>query len=140
MECAFEELCNRFDLQLKRLHARGETQRGIIILDESSYENSLQRLVRDFRILGTRWGVLVNVAEIPMFVDSRACRAIQMADHIAYAVFRRYHAGDTSYLDIIAPRFDSEQGRMHGLVHKQTQLTTCTCLACQNKKLTAQGR
>lgn len=141
MECAFEELCSRFDLQLKRLHAEGETHRGIIIIDKSSYETSLQGLVRNFRSLGNRWGKkLVNVTEVPLFVDSRACRAIQIADHIAYGVFRRYQAGDTSYFDIISSRFDSEQGRVHGLVHKQTQLPTCMCLACQSRKLTAQFR
>lgn len=136
MECAFEDLCSRFDMQLKRLHAGGETHRGIIIVDESSYETSLQRLARNFRSLGTRWGKrLVNVTEVPLFVNSKACRAIQIADHIAYSVFRRYEAGDTSYLDIIASRFDSEQGRLHGLIHKQTQMTNCTCLACHNRKL-----
>lgn len=141
MESAFEELCSRFDMQLKRLHASGETHRGIIIVDESSYETSLQQLARNFRSLGTRWGKkLVNVTEVPLFVDSRACRAIQIADHIAYSVFRRYEAGDTSYLDIIAPRFDSEQGRLHGLVHKQTLLVNCTCIACNSKRLTAQAK
>ncbi len=141
IECAFEDLCSRFDMQLKRLHAGGNTHKGLIIVDESAHETSLQQLARGFRSLGTRWGKrLVNVTEVPLFVDSRASRAIQIADHIAYAVFRRYHAGDTSYLDIIASRFDSEQGRLHGLSHKQTQLPTCTCLACQNRKLTAPGK
>ena len=141
MECAFEELCSRFDMQLKRLHAGGETHRGLIIVDKSYYETSLQQLARNFRSLGTRWGNrLVNVTEVPLFVDSRACRAIQIADHIAYSVFRRYHAGDTSYLDIIAQRFDSEQGRLHGLVHRQTQMPNCMCLACQSRKLAAQAK
>ena len=38
---AFEEICNRCDLFLRRLHAHGDTQRGLIIFDESRYENSL---------------------------------------------------------------------------------------------------
>lgn len=134
MEMAFEELCNRFDLHLKRLHAEGNTQRGLIILDESSYETSLQRLARDFRSLGTRWGVLVNMAETPLFVDSRASRAVQLADHIAYAVFRRYEAGDTSYFDIIASRFDEQDGKVHGLVHKQTNDPRCMCVACATRR------
>jgi Protein of unknown function (DUF3800) len=136
MESAFEQLCSRFDMQLKRLHVGGETHRGLLILDKSTYETSLQKLARNFRSLGTRWGKrLVNVTEVPLFVDSKACRAIQIADHIAYAVFRRYQAGDASYFDIIASRFDSESGRLHGLVHAHTQLSTCACLACHNKKL-----
>lgn len=55
MERAFEELCSRFDLQLKRFYANENPQRGLVVLDESSYETSLQGLARDFRTLGTRW-------------------------------------------------------------------------------------
>lgn len=135
MELAFEELCNRFDLLLKRLHGSGDTQRGLIVLDKSSYETSLQRLAREFRSLGTRWGVLRNLAEIPLFVDSGASRAVQIADHIAYAVFRRYEAGDTSFFDIIAPRFDEDNNRVHGLVHKQTVDPRCMCVACATRRL-----
>ncbi|HEV7507298.1 MAG TPA: DUF3800 domain-containing protein [Thermoanaerobaculia bacterium] len=135
MELAFEDLCSRFDMQLKRFYARGNQQRGIIIVDESSYETSLQRLTLNFRSLGMRWGKkLVNVAEVPLFVDSKACRAIQIADHIAYSVFRRYESQDNSYFDIIASRFDSEQGRLHGLVHKHLHLSDCICLACASNR------
>ena len=134
MEIAFEELCNRFDLLLKRLYVADDKQRGLIILDNSSYETSLQQLALDFRSLGTRWGVLRNLAEVPLFIDSRASRAVQLADHIAYAVFRRYEAGDASYFDIIAGRFDEHDNRVHGLVHKQTHDSRCMCLACSTRR------
>ncbi len=135
MEFAFEEICSRFDLQLKRLHAKGgDTQRGLVVLDKSSYETSMQGMARDFRSLGTRWGVLVNLAEVPFFVDSRASRAVQLADHIAYAVFRRYESGDASYFDIIASRFDAEEGKIHGLVHRQTVDASCMCPACLSRR------
>jgi len=134
MQLAFEELCSRFDLRLKRLYAENDPQRGLIILDESSYETSLQSMARDFRSLGTRWGVLRNLADIPLFVDSRACRAVQLADHIAYAVFRRYESGDTSYFDIIASRFDEDDNRVHGLVHKQLVDPRCMRVACVTRR------
>ena len=134
MELAFEILCNRFARKLKRLHAAGDTQCGLIILDNSSYETSLQRLARDFRSLGTRWGVLVNMAETPLFLDSRASRAIQLADHVAYAVFRRYEAGDASYFDLIVSRFDEDEGKIHGIVHKQTADPQCMCIACISRR------
>ncbi len=134
MELAFEELCSRFDLQLKRRYASGDKQRGLIILDKSSHETSLQKLAKDFRLLGTRWGVLRNLAEIPLFVDSQASRAVQLADHVAYAVFRRYHAGDTSYLDLILHKFDAVDGRLHGLVHKQATNQNCMCPACMSRR------
>lgn len=136
VELAFEELCNRFDLLLKRLYEANDPQRGLIILDNSSYETSLQRLSLNFRSLGTRWGVLRNITETPLFVDSRASRAVQAADHIAYSVFRRYEAGDTSYFDVIARRFDEHENRVHGLVHKQTNDPRCMCLACATRRAT----
>lgn len=55
MEFAFELNCNRFDRMLGRLHKQGDTQRGLIVLDKSSYETSLQGLARDFRTIGHSW-------------------------------------------------------------------------------------
>jgi hypothetical protein len=139
MEIAFEELCMRFDLQLKRLYSVDKNpQRGIIILDESTYETSLQALARNFRVLGARWGVLVNLADVPLFVDSRASRAVQLADHIAYAVFRRYEAGDTNYFDVILPKFDSVANRLHGLVHREPGNPNCMCPACFSRRVAHQ--
>jgi hypothetical protein len=136
MEIAFEELCSRFDMELKRMYAKEkDAQRGLIILDKSTHETSLQKLARNFRSLGTRWGVLVNMVDVPMFVDSAASRLVQIADHIAYAVFRRYEAGDTSYLDIILNKFVSENGKLHSLVHRQTTNPDCLCPACMSRKL-----
>ena len=91
-------------------------------------------MARNFRSLGTQWGVVRNLAETPLFVDSRASRCVQLADHVAYAVFRRYHAGDTSYFDLIAPRFDTHENVMHGLSHKQTKDPNCMCPACMSRR------
>ncbi|MBI2502809.1 MAG: DUF3800 domain-containing protein [Candidatus Latescibacteria bacterium] len=134
MELAFEDLCSRFDLYLSRLRAGGDRQRGLLILDKSVYETSLQHMAREFRELGTRWGGIKNLADIPFFVDSKASRLVQLADHVAYAVFRRYEAGDTQYLDIIASKFDSADGIVHGLVHKQTTNPDCMCIACMSRR------
>jgi hypothetical protein len=134
MELAFEDLCSRFDLQLTRLYHSGNQQRGLIILDTSSYETSLQSLARRFRLEGTHWRLLRNMCEVPLFVDSGASRLVQLADHVAYAVFRRYESGDTSFLDLILAKFDAEQGRMHGLAHKQTYDPNCMCQACMTRK------
>ena len=77
-----------------------------------------------------------NLAEIPLFVDSRASRLVQVADHVAYAVFRRYNAGDTQYFDIISSKFDSSEGVIHGLAHKQTYDSKCMCIACMTRRST----
>lgn len=142
MEIAFEEICRRFDLQLQNLNSSQDQknhQRGMIVLDESAYETTLQRLAVHFQSVGTRWGVLRNLAEVPLFVDSQASRLIQLADHVAYAVFRAYESADFNYLNLILHKFhaDGQSGRIHGLVHKQTQNTRCMCHACLSRRLTA---
>ena len=134
MEVAFEDLCSRFDLYLTRLRNAGDRQRGLLILDQSTYETTLQTMARNFRTLGTRWGVIQNLADTPLFVDSRASRVIQLADHVAHAVFRRYQSGDTQYLDIIASKFDAHEGIVHGLVHKQLANLNCMCIACLSRR------
>jgi hypothetical protein len=140
MELAFENLCSRFDLFLKRVyHQRNEDHKGIIILDESSHETTLQKLAIDFRQIGTKWDVINNLNEVPLFVSSKASRCIQLADHIAYAIYRRYEARDLNYFEIIQGCFDSEGERIHGLVHKQYNLSSCTCPACVTRKLTTSG-
>ncbi len=131
MEYAFEQLCNRFDRYLGRLHRRGDTQRGLIVLDKSSYETSLQSLANEFRVDGHRWGQLYNIAEVPLFVDSRATRMIQFADLVAYAI-RQYHEhGMSRYVDIVRDRFDSEGGTIHGLVHYTPVGSGCACYSCR---------
>jgi len=134
VELAFEDLRSRFDRYLLRLRGEGDRQRGLLILDKSAHETSLQRIARDFRTIGTQWGVVRNLAETPLFTDSRSSRLVQLADHVAYAVFRRYNAGDTSYMDVIASRFDSSEGVIHGLAHKQSVDPSCMCPACMSRR------
>ena len=135
MEIAFEDLCSRFDRYLGRLQAEGDRQRGLVILDKSAYETTLQRMSVGFRTLGTRWGVIRRLADTPLFVDSRASRVIQLADHVAYAVFRRYQAGDAQYFDRIASKFDAEDGVVHGLAHKELGNSGCMCPACLSRRI-----
>jgi len=72
VDYAFEQLSSRFDLYLRRLHLKGDTQRGIIIFDKARVEKRIQTLASEFRTIGHQWGVLRNLAEVPMFMDSRA--------------------------------------------------------------------
>ena len=136
---AFEDLCKRFDLFLSRKNKQGERQRGLLILDRSAQETSLQKLSRDFRTVGTKWGVLRNLADTPMFVDSKSSRLVQLADHVAHAVFRRFNAGDAQYFDIIASRFDESDGVIHGLAHKHSGKYPCPCPACLSRRLARTG-
>jgi hypothetical protein len=135
VEKAFEDLISRFDMYLgRRYHATGDSHRGLIIFDESSHETSLQKLTAEFRVQGTRWGGLNNIAEVPLFVNSKATRLIQLADHIAYAVFRRYNAMDLAFFNCIEDRFDEDQSVIHGLCHLQKVNPNCSCPACITRK------
>lgn len=135
VELAFENLCSRFDLFLnRRFREHGERATGLIILDKSTSETSLQKLSLDFRNIGTRWQVTRSLHEVPLFVDSRASRAIQLADHVAYSIFRRYEHADLNYFNIIQGYFDSDSERIHGLVHK-TYDQECTCPSCIARKM-----
>jgi hypothetical protein len=51
------------------------------------------------------------------------------------ASFRRYNARDTQYFDIFASKFDSVDGVIHGLAHKQTVDQNCMCPACLSRRI-----
>jgi hypothetical protein len=94
---------------------KGEKQRGLILFDKSSTERRIQTLARDFKHGGHSFGVTRNYAEVPVFLDSLASRLIQLADLVAYAIFRQYEHGDSTYFDACLQCFDAEGGVVHGL-------------------------
>ncbi len=130
-ERAFEDITSRFDLYLSRINlAAGEhEQRGLIAVAESSYKRNLQILGERFRGGSTRWGQIRNLAEVPFFLPAKNTRLLQLADFCSNAIFGRYNSGFTRDFDIIAPKFDRDQGRIHGLAHL-TKNHDCQCMAC----------
>jgi len=120
VEYAFEQLSSRFDLFLKRQHNKfSDPQRGIMLFDSSTTEQRIQTLAREFKYSGHTWGKTNNYAEVPVFLDSKASRLIQLADLVAYALFRHYEHNDSSFYNVIQNCFDSEGGVSHGLHVKQ---------------------
>lgn len=124
VEFAFEQLCLRFDHFLMRMHKAKDTQRGLIIFDKSTRETTIQRLATDFRTIGHSFGQVRNLAEVPVFLDSRASRLVQMADLIAYATFRHFEHGDSQFFDIFKHRFDHHAGVCHGLYTNASTVST----------------
>ncbi len=132
VELAFEEICNRFNLHVARWNDKNpkNTQRGLIVMDESRHEQPLQGLARQYRVQGGRWGVFRNLAEVPLFVDSRASRLVQLADLVAFATWRKYEYQDGRFFDRLVPSFDAQGGIIHGLFHYREAATDCYCVAC----------
>ena len=102
---AFEDVANCFDGFLKSLYLKKDPQRGLVILDRSSYEEQIQTLSHVFKHIGHANGRLRNFSEVPLFIDSKASRLIQFADLIAYWIFRHYESGDSRGYDLIKPHF-----------------------------------
>jgi hypothetical protein len=112
---AYEQLITRFNHFLRRQHRNNNTHRGLVIFDKSAYENYLQEKTAFFRDVGTKFGKINNLSELPLFLDSKASRIIQLADFIAYAIHRKYKLNDDTFFEIIKPRFDAEGDSVHGL-------------------------
>lgn len=136
VEHAYEQLVTRFDKFLTRVGNRPKAtrQRGLIVVDKSRYEDTLQAMAQQHRRDGTSWGKLRNLSEVPLFVDSRASRLIQLADLVSYALWRRYEYGDVSLITPIVTKFDSKGGIYHGLYHKTPDRNLCDCAACASRR------
>lgn len=113
----FSQLTSRFDMFLKRKFLKHEeAARGLCIFDKSKMENKYQNWSKVYRTLGNRWSQrLNNFAEVPLFLDSAMSRSIQIADLIAFALFRNYEYDDDSYFSIIKDCFDKDKNQLHGL-------------------------
>lgn len=83
-----------------------EAARGIFVFDrKQSDEANMQALHQTFKHVGHANGRLCNFAEVPLFIDSKASRLIQLADTVCYWIYRRYEAGDDHGWAFIDPYF-----------------------------------
>lgn len=136
---AFEQVSSRFNLFVQRQNTRSATRsgarhRGLLIFDESRYEQEIQSISADFRVRGTRWGKLPVLAEVPLFTSSKSSRLIQLADLVSYALWRRYERLDNRLFATFVSAFDHDGGVIHGLYHK-AMLPGCDCPACLSRLL-----
>lgn len=132
---ATEEICSRFDLFLMRRHQDdSDPQRGLLVFDEGRYQTRAKLWVKDFRTLGTQWGILRNLSDIPYFTNSTDTRLLQVADYVSHAVYLMYERRDGSLFTNLLPRFDAKDGTVHGLSHVTRTHPTCTCPACVSRR------
>lgn len=129
----FEDICQRINTFLVRQFNRGQPNKGLLIVDRSTYsENRYRTLISEFRKSGTTYGYLGNIIDIPYFSQSNDTRMLQIADFCAYAVFRYYESNDDKYLNKILPRFDrrAPNHSADGLKHIIESSEDCGCIAC----------
>ena len=133
---ALESIARRFDGCLQRLHRlESNPQRGIIIVAESQFRERIESLALRIQQQGTRWGELLNLAEVPLFTSASNSRMLQLADFCANAVHARYATGHARHFDRIAPRFDASEGTIHGLWHASKDHQTCLCPGCLSRRI-----
>ena len=132
-----EEMAGHFDAYLNSLEIADKKQekiRGLMIFDQSRHEKTVQALMAQFRTTGASFGKVKHLAEIPLFTDSKITRMLQLADFVAYAIYRRYQSSDTQFFDMILPRFCESGGILHGLVHLNLNYEQCYCPACYSRR------
>lgn len=143
---AYEVLLNKFDMMLKNTRiARDLPNRGLVIHDRRVVvERDIQGWTAEWRAVAGSIGQLRNLADVPLFADSRATRLLQVADLVSYALFRRYSPGvtDYSYFEKLWPRFHAEEGVVHGCVHYSPSYGqgSCACESCQLRLASDGGR
>lgn len=134
LDVAHQEIFKRFDGFLTRLHLRGESHRSLVIADNNeAYESLLQRVFLSWKSGGTRVGRLHSFADVPLYVDSRASRLVQLADFVAWATWH-YENGHTKWMQILNAAFDADAGVQHGLVHMSRRRRTCACVPCVSRR------
>jgi hypothetical protein len=139
---AYEVLLNKFDVMLKHQRVKkGLHNRGLVIHDRRVIaERDIQTWTSEWRVAAGRVGQLRNLADVPLFADSRASRLLQVADLVAYALSRNYMVpSDPRYLDVIWNRFHTEEGIQHGCAHYTPSFgqRTCDCRPCGERMAAA---
>lgn len=116
-ENLFTQITSRFDKFLKRKYIKkDESARGLAIFDKTKMENQYQNWSKIYQTMGNQWKEkLNNFSEVPLFLDSEMSRSIQVADLIAFSLFRYFEYSDDTYYSIIKDCFDKEKNIQHGL-------------------------
>ena len=127
---AFEDVVSRFDLMLARFHAANRTQRGVVIVSESSTLRRAERAAGPAVSESTQWGRTRNLSEVPLFVSKSHTRLLQAAGLVTNEVWGRYEKGISRHFDEMLPKFDREGTRLHGLTHRTGGVDACWCPAC----------
>ena len=129
LDTVFGDLMTRFNTFMVRQHNTGHPTKGLSIIDQA-HEKKYRELFGQYRVGGTKYGLINNIVDIPYFAGRRDTRMLQLADLLAYGVFQYYEHSKSEYFDKIKKRFDSrfKGGPPDGLKHMIKK--DCDCYAC----------
>jgi uncharacterized protein DUF3800 len=137
---AYEVMLNKFDVMLKRIRSHTSLDnRGLVIHDRRVVaERDIQEWTREWQRAAGTIGQLRNLADVPLFADSRATRLVQAADLVSYALYRHYDPAPprVDYAEKIWEVFDSDGEALHGAVHFTPSFVggNCNCLPCAGRR------
>ncbi len=121
---AFEQLTTRFDYMLGRLNRREDhpPERGLVLLNAASLMAKHQTLARQLSDVGYSSGAIKNLAEVPVALNRRNSRTLQLGGLVAYAVHRHFEHNDSQYFDLIKHCFDRDERQRYGLYAVSTDI------------------
>lgn len=135
IELVHQEIFKRFDAFLTRLHHQGQSHRSLVIADNNeAYEKLLQGEFLAWKTGRTRYGRLHSFADVPLYVDSKASRLVQLADFVAWATWHYYENNHVHWMQMINTAFDSDARVQHGLVHLCRSHRRCPCIPCVSRR------
>ena len=134
VETAYGEFLFMFDDFLREGWGVGNSHNGILIADRSRYQRKLEAWVEESARSGPlRPGAsrrLRALVGVPFFVDSQSMRLMQVADLVAYSLYRGYNANDWIWAEQLLPGL-LLPGSVR-LIHR-TNDRSCECCACDNR-------
>jgi hypothetical protein len=135
VRCATEQVCKKFDIFLtRRFHEAEQRERGLIVFAESRFHYRSRVWVQGFRELGTQWGSINNLADIPYFATPKESRLLQVADLVAHATFLLFERRNPDLIRPFIQRFDQREGILHGLAHVTENRQACQCPGCHSRR------
>lgn len=130
---AFRDIAFAFDRSLRHMYQKYENaQRGMILFDKSSSERMIQDLSYTAKHIGRDNDKLRNFAEVPVFIDSKVSRLIQLADLIAYWIYRYYQSLDNRGFNMIEPHIWASDGEKLGLIEHISEETRAKLLTAHH--------
>lgn len=136
-KAAYDFVFKRFTEILNLVEtATGTTERGLIIHDRrDGYDLPLQQRVATSQRLTGAYG---NLLHVPVFTDSRTSRLVQIADLVAYSMWRCYSAADDAKASSIMHLAGTgSAGEIQDVLHQCPEFRhqKCACLPCTSRYL-----